>query len=260
MKWPGAPAPSTPLPLEPPKAAPSPQPHAPVDREPGPVLKILPVEAMPAAVPSAQMPKHPAIEALRAGKSQLPKLSASKPQVHPPQERLGQTPALVRVPAVTPGSSANLAQPGRAASFANQGAGALGNAGAPPKAPAPSVLAPPATGNGFTAKGTRSASMNRVASVGLPTAEKGLLTPKKPVAPVSPKIEIVPRPATERENCGDDGAFIACPTLQTRPEGSIPSDAPQAILFWPEPSVRPFAGRTYPIPLGSVSEPETMRS
>jgi hypothetical protein len=260
MKWPGAPASSNPLTLEPQKSGPSQQPNAPVDRESGPVPKILPVDAMPAAWPSVQMPKRPAIKALRAGKSLPPKLSASKPQVYPPQERLGQTPALIRVPSAPPGSSANVALPGRAASFGTPRAGALGNAGPPPKAPAPSVHATAAMGSGFTAKGTRPAAMNRVASVGLPPTETGLLTPKRPVAPISPKLEIVPRPATERENCGDDGAFIACPTLQTRPEVSIPSEGPEATLFGPGPSVRPFGVRTYPIPLDSISELATMRS
>jgi hypothetical protein len=46
--------------------------------------------------------------------------------------------------------------------------------------------------------------------------EKVLFIPKMPVAPVSPKIEIVPRPAVKLENCGDDKVFIACPTLKIR--------------------------------------------
>jgi hypothetical protein len=58
--------------------------------------------------------------------------------------------------------------------------------------------------------------MNKVASVGLPSMEKGLVTPKMPVTPISPKIEIVLRPAVKLENCGDDHVFIACPTLKTR--------------------------------------------
>ena len=54
--------------------------------------------------------------------------------------------------------------------------------------------------------------------------EKGLVIPKRPVAPISPKLEIVPRSAGERVNCGDEDTFIACPTLQTRPETPIPSE------------------------------------
>jgi hypothetical protein len=47
--------------------------------------------------------------------------------------------------------------------------------------------------------------------------EKGLGIPTKPVAPVVfPPIEIVPRPAVDLENCGDDKVFIACPTLKIR--------------------------------------------
>jgi hypothetical protein len=46
--------------------------------------------------------------------------------------------------------------------------------------------------------------------------EKVLFIPKMPVAPVSPKIEIVPRPAVKLENCSDDKVFIACPTLKIR--------------------------------------------
>jgi hypothetical protein len=46
--------------------------------------------------------------------------------------------------------------------------------------------------------------------------EKGLAIPKTPVASVSPKIEIVPRPAVKLENCGDDRVFVACPKLKVR--------------------------------------------
>jgi hypothetical protein len=46
--------------------------------------------------------------------------------------------------------------------------------------------------------------------------EKGLVTPKTPVAPIAHKIEIVPRPAVKIENCGDERVFVACPTLKIR--------------------------------------------
>ncbi len=219
MKWPEAPATSTPLTPEGPKAGPSPQLDAPVNQGSSLELKTLPVEAMPAAMPSTQMAKRPAIKALRANKTLLPDLSSPMPRAgsYPPQERLGQAPSLARVPATSPGSSANLAPPG---------AGVLGNAGPRPNAPAPSVFAPPAIGHGIIAKGARSVSMNKVASVGLPSIEKGLVIPKRPVAPISPKIEIVPRAAGKVENCGDDESFIACPTLQARPERPISSQEP----------------------------------
>jgi len=58
--------------------------------------------------------------------------------------------------------------------------------------------------------------MAKVHSVGLPSAEKGVVKPKMPVAPISVKIEFVPRPVKVRENCGDDKVFIACPELQYR--------------------------------------------
>jgi hypothetical protein len=46
--------------------------------------------------------------------------------------------------------------------------------------------------------------------------EKGVVTPKRPVAPVSLKIEYLPRPPVKLENCGDEKVFIACPTLKMR--------------------------------------------
>jgi hypothetical protein len=46
--------------------------------------------------------------------------------------------------------------------------------------------------------------------------EKGLVKPKMPVAPISPKMEVVPRPAVKHENCGGDKVFIACPELKIR--------------------------------------------
>jgi hypothetical protein len=66
----------------------------------------------------------------------------------------------------------------------------------------------------------------KVATVGLPAVENGLVKPKKPVAPISPKIEIVPRPAVKIENCGDDKVFVACPTLKIRYDTPYTSEAP----------------------------------
>jgi hypothetical protein len=56
--------------------------------------------------------------------------------------------------------------------------------------------------------------------------EKGLVKPKMPVAPTSPKIEIIPRPPVKLENCGDDKVFIACPTLKIRYDTPFTSEAP----------------------------------
>jgi hypothetical protein len=66
----------------------------------------------------------------------------------------------------------------------------------------------------------------KVASVGLPPVEKGLFKPKMPVAPISSKFEVVPRPAVKLTNCGDDKVFIACPTLQIRYDTPYTSEAP----------------------------------
>jgi len=222
IKRPGAPAISTPLPLERPKAGSSPQLNAPANQGSSLCEKTPPVEVRPAGLPSTQMSKRSPIKALtkalRASKTPRPVLLATMPRavIYLPQEPLGQTPAPVRDPAASSGASANVAPPRLAASFGIPGTGARGNAGPPPNAPAASALSPSAIGNGLTAKGTRSGSVAKVASVGLPAMEKVLFIPKMPVAPVSPKIEIVPRPAVKLENCGDDKVFVACPTLKIR--------------------------------------------
>ena len=218
IKRPGAPAISTPLPLERPKVGSSPQLNAPADQGSSLGEKTPPVEVRPAGLPSTQMSKRPATKALRASKTPRPVLLAPMPRavIYPPQEPLGQTPAPVRDQAASSGASVNVAPPRLAASFGIPGTGARGNAGPPPNAPAASALSPSEIGNDLTAKGTRSDSVAKVASVGLPAMEKVLFIPKMPVAPVSPKIEIVPRPAVKLENCSDDKVFIACPTLKIR--------------------------------------------
>jgi hypothetical protein len=229
IKRPGAPAISTPVPLEWQKPGSSPQLNAPADMGSSLGEKTPPVEVRPAGLASAQMSKRPPIKALpkalRASKTPRPVLPAPMPRpvIYAPQETLGQTPAPVRDRAASSGASVNaaVAPPRLAASFgigtgALPGSGARGNAGPPPNAPAASALSPPGIGNGLTAKGPRSGSVAKVASVGLPAMEKVLFIPKMPVAPVSPKIEIVPRPAVKLENCGDDKVFIACPTLKIR--------------------------------------------
>jgi len=228
IKRSGAPATSAPLTLERPKPGSTPQLNAPADQGSSLGLKSPPVEASPAAWPSTQRSKRPATEALRASKTTRPVLSAPMPRavVDPPKEPLGQTPAPVRDPAASSGTSGNVASLGLAASFGIPGAGVPSNAGPHPNAPAALAHAPSAIGHGLTAKGTRSGSMDRVASVGLPEMEKGLVIPKTPVAPISPKIEIIARPAVKLENCGDDKVFIACPTLKIRYDTPFTSEAP----------------------------------
>ena len=218
----GPPATSTPLTLERPKPSSSPQLNAPANQGSSLGVETPPVEARPTALPSTRKAKRPPIKALpkalRAGRTPRPVLSAPMPRavVYPPQQPPGQTPAPVRNPTASSSTSANVAPPVLAASFGISGARVPGNTAPHPNAPAASALAPSAIGHGLTARGTRSSSTVKVASVGLPTVEKGLVTPKMPVAPVSPKIEVVPRPPGKVENCGGDKVFIPCPTLKIR--------------------------------------------
>jgi len=234
----GPPAISAPLPLERPQAGSSPQLNAPLNAPPDQGASLVrgaslgektpAVEVRPARLPSAQMSKRHATKALRASKTPRPVLLAPMPRAvtYPPQEPLGQTPAPVRAPAASSGASVSVAPPRLAASVVIPGPGARGNAAPPPNAPAASVLSRSAIGNGLAAKGTRSGSVTKVASVGLPPVEKGLVIPKTPVASVSPKFEIVPRPAVKIENCGDDKVFVACPTLKIRYDTPYTSEAP----------------------------------
>ena len=232
MKRPGAPAISTPLTLHRPNAGSTPQLNAPPvqgssrDQGSSRGLKTPPVEARSAALPSTQMAKRPETKVLRASKTPRAVLSAPMPRavIYPPQEPLGRTSAPVLNPAASSSASANVAPPGRAASFGIPGAGVPSNAGTHPNAPAAPALAPSAIDHGLT--GTRSGSVAKVASVGLPAMEKGLVIPNKPVAPISPKIETIPRPAVKLENCGDNRVFIACPTLKIRYDTPFTSEAP----------------------------------
>jgi hypothetical protein len=85
---------------------------------------------------------------------------------------------------------------------------------------------PSAIYHGLTAKGARLDSETKVASVRLPAMERGSVAPKMPVAPISHKIEFVPRPPVKLENCGDNKAFIACPTLKNRYDTPYTSEVP----------------------------------
>ena len=233
---PGAPATSAPIPLEQPKADASPEVNAPVDTQPnatpgapadaGSSLdgKTPPAEAVPAALPGAQTAKPPAGSAQQAARTQRPVYPAPKPRpgVNSPPERLGLTPAPV---AASQGTSVNAAPP-VAASLGAAGAAVRGNAASAAKAPAPSVQVSPVTGHGLPAQATRPATTNRVAPVGLPAMEKGTAMQKKPVVSVASQIEIIHQPPGEVVNCGTDDAFLACPTLHTRPETPIPSEEP----------------------------------
>ncbi len=235
---PGPPATSTPLTVHRPNAGTTPQLNAPPDRGPsldqgssldqgpGRGLKTPPVEARPAALPSTQRAKRSEAKALRASKTPRAILSAPMPRpvIYPPQEPLDRTPAPVRNQAASSSASANVAPPDRAASFDIPGTGVPSNAGTHPNAPPAAAPAPSAIDHGLT--GTRSGSVAKVASVGLPAMEKGLVIPHMPVAPISAKIETIPRPAVKLENCGDGKVFIACPTLKIRYDTPFTSEAP----------------------------------
>jgi hypothetical protein len=186
-------------------------------------LKTPPIEARPGALPSTKRVKRPEPNARRATKSQRAAFAAPMPQpvIHPPQERFGPTPSPVRNPGAPSSASATVPpqglgpSQGLGTSFGVPGAGVPTNAGPHPNAPAAPVPAPPAMHSGLPAKGTGSPSVAKVAPVRLQAMEKGLAMPKMPVAPVAlPKMEI--RPVEKPENCGDDKAFIACPTLKIR--------------------------------------------
>ncbi len=244
IKRPGAAATSTPLPLERPKVGSSPQLNPPPNQGSSPdrgsslvqesshAANTPPVEVRPAGLPSTRMSKRYPIKALpkalRASKTQPLLLLPPMPRavIHPSPEPLGQSSAPVRDSAASSGAADNVAPPRLAASVSIPGSGARGNAAPPPRAPAASTLAPSAAGNGLTAKGARSGSVAKVASVGLPAMEKVFFIPKMPVASVSPKMEIVPRPAVKLENCGDDKVFIACPTLKIRYDTPYTSEDP----------------------------------
>ena len=234
MKRPGAPARSTPLPLRHPDSGSTPQRNAPPaqgssrEAESSRPLKTSPVETRAAALPSTRMAKHRRITALRAGKTPRAVLSASMPRtvIPPPVEPLGPTPAPVRNPAASSTAGANVAPAGRPASFGNPGVGVPSNAGPHPNAPPASAPTPSAINRGVTAKGTRLNAETKVASVGLPAMQRGSVAPKMPVAPISHKIEFVPRPPVKLENCGDDKAFIACPTLKNRYDVPYAAEVP----------------------------------
>jgi len=192
-------------------------------------LNAPPVEAKPAALHSRRMAKRPPIRALpktlRASKPSRPVLSAPmRAVIYPPNEPTVPPPAPVRNPAASLGATANVPFPARAPSFGIPAAGVPSSAGAP----AGSALHPPGIDRALTAKGIQSGSMAKVASVGLPAMEKGVVIPKRPVVSVASQIEVpmIPRPAVKPENCGDDKVFVACPTLKIRYDTPYTSEAP----------------------------------
>jgi hypothetical protein len=221
-----------------PGAGSSPQRSAPaypgsgLDQGSSPVIKVPPVETRPAAVPARRAAKRPPIhaaaKALRMGKSAHPVLSAATPHavIYPPHEPVVQPSAPVRSPAVPLSATANVPSPVRAPSSGVPAASVPSSA----NAPAGSALPPRAIDRALPAKQVRSASVANVASVKLPAMAKGSVMPKGSVASVASqiKVEMIPRPAVSPENCGDDKAFVACPTLKTRYDTPFTSQAPEA--------------------------------
>ena len=192
-------------------------------------LNAPPVEAKPAALPSRRMAKRRPIKAspkaLRASKPSRPVLSAPMPRavIHPPNEPTVRPPA-VRNPAASLSATASVPFPARTPSFGIPAAGVPSSA----VAPAGSALHPPGIDHALTAKGIPSGSVAKVAPVGLPAMEKGVVIPKRPVVSVASQIQtqMIPRPAVNPENCGDDKVFVACPTLKIRYDTPYTSEAP----------------------------------
>ena len=192
-------------------------------------LNAPPVEAKPAALPSRRMAKRPPIKALpkalRASKPSRPVLSAPMPRaVIYPNEPTVLPPAPVRNPAASLSATASVPFPARTPPVGIPATGVPSSAGAP----AASALHPPSIDRTLTAKGIRSGSVAKVASVGLPAMEKGAVIPKRPVVSVASQIQVqmIPRPAVNPENCGDDRVFVACPTLKIRYDTPYTSEAP----------------------------------
>lgn len=181
-------------------------------------LKASSVEARLAGLPSAHMAKRADNRGLRASKEPREVLSApiSGAVIIPPPQPLARTPAPVPSPAASLNASANIPPRGRVPSFGIPDQGVHSRAGQHPNVPAASALGASLIGHALNAKRTRSGAVATVASVGLPTMEKGLVTAKRPVAPAGVKIEMIPRPAEEVENCGNDKVFVACPKLKIR--------------------------------------------
>lgn len=193
-------------------------------------LKSPPVAARPSALPGSRMPKSRPIKAspkaLRARRPSRPVLSAPVPRavIYPPNEHTVVPPAPVRNPAASLSATANVPLPARAPSVGSPAAGVPSSAGAP----AASALHPPAIDRALPTKAIRSGSVAKVAPVVLPPMEKGAVLPKRPIVSVASQIQVqmIPRPAANLKNCGDDKVFVACPTLKIRYDTPYTSEAP----------------------------------
>ena len=233
--------------------APSPKPaaHLPVS----PIVDAAKIEPQP-VVQSSQIPhtkqtsKPLAAQASKAGTSKTaaapgqwaavrrqPPAKPYQPEMYPqnrfvaPQTYSSQAPApvypAVHVPAPLSAPGEVDTPPALVASVRTPAVGAQSPADSSRK-----VIAPAASGT--AARKTQPAldlkagqgqkQPIRVASVGLPRMDKGLVVPKTPVGTASPVIEVVRRPQgpkAEVENCGGE-VVVPCPTLHKRPTGGTP--------------------------------------
>jgi hypothetical protein len=197
------PAPNVPRAIDGPAVKPRSELNQPKDQSFAPNLKSAPVRAIP--VPRTRTPKPSVIAAKRPKPRPAPPAGIAAPSVT-------QSPAPVHEAASSP-AAAN--PPSDVASIRTPGVGGQGRAEQPQTA-----HDPPVNGKGTSAKETSSSVApkvaRKVAPVRFPAIDKGWV-PKMAVAPVSPKIEIVPRPpAPKPENCGGD-VYVPCPTLHSRP-------------------------------------------
>jgi hypothetical protein len=234
---PRTPAASAPAATDKPKVASSPQAGPKADERAAPASPASPdplpkpVESAPAAMskrgqavlPEARITARAAIRRLRAGKTsavvvKAPEADAAK--VSAPPASSSQPAAPVRGAATPAAPSANVKPSAAAASVRTAATSVPVNSAPPRNAPVASILPQPSA----AAPATR-----RVASIGLqPSSDPGWVKPKMPVAPLGKVMEIVRRPVTPQDNCGDDKTPIPCPTLHHRFETEDPApDDPQ---------------------------------
>jgi hypothetical protein len=178
----------------------------------------------PASVEAAPVPAHragianPSVIASRhsvkAHSNVIPKSSSRDELAMPTGDTIENSSASpVRDPAASP--APNYAPPAPVASVHAPVVGVSASGEQPRKTPTA-----PGSGNGTSGldkpPSANSKLARKVSPVRLPGIDKGWV-PKTAVGPVSPKIEIVPRPPAEKApNCGGD-VYVPCPTLHSRP-------------------------------------------
>jgi len=138
-----------------------------------------------------------------------------------------------RMPASVPAIVAGQVPPPNSGAIAPQAAGVASTIGVGNQTVPHQKLMVPAAGGTASTKPKPTLDPNagqnqkreiRVASVGLPGMDKGLVIFKTPEGSTSPKIEVLhrpPPPKVDVPNCGGD-VQIPCPTLKKRPAGGSP--------------------------------------